>query len=325
MSTDARGLDSLAADLAPAVLEQVVAESRRRAAAILTDRLTDAIVEQALAGTEFVRTGVSARAPGREAPEEAPDRTPAGWYLYAIATTAAAAVAGRPGVEGAPVEILPAGELCAVVSPVPAGGRWGVDGRGEVDLESLAPRAEAHESVVEAALESGPVLPMRFGTMVSSREGLADVLASSTGELRERLEFLRGKREWGLRVERDPAGPVPLAGAAGGRDYLTRRRAERDEEAKRAEELAEAAEGIHARLADLAAGSVVHPAGGRGDGRSTVLKASYLVGEEDAAAFRRAAEAALVGAPAGLGLTGELTGPWPAYHFADVRLEGTAA
>jgi hypothetical protein len=197
-----------------------------------------------------------------------------------------------------------------------------------------------HEWILEQVLERGPVLPLRFGVLYPDADCVRAVLRDQAGSLSSELRRLEGHSEWGLTLE-VPGDPPPAADAAPGgqvtarspdaaatrgRDYLSQRRAERDRARARSDEAAAAAAAVHEALLGVAVDSVLQRPGPHGQpSRGGVLRASYLVpaGVEDV--FRRLAEEQLRAAPAGLGLSGELTGPWPAYHFCASALEGMPA
>lgn len=75
---------------------------------------------------------------------------------------------------------------------------------GQVDGEPVRLRREAltaHTDVLQRALEYGPVLPLRFGTMVPDADALKrDLLTARNDEMRARLDSLAGKAEFRLRV-----------------------------------------------------------------------------------------------------------------------------
>lgn len=351
MTGSPRDLRRVAAALAGDLRDEVVAESRRRAASILVEALTEALVEETLpllAGSPESTGSPESRSDATDptavpAPTGQPDgdaeattgaegpdaALPAGWYVYAV--TAEAVGRDLPsirGVDGVEVRTVFDSGLAAVVGPVVSGSRWGVDARGQADLEALAPKATAHEAVVEAVMERGTVLPMRFGVMFPSLEEISRFLAGRAGEFLERLEALAGRHEWGITVTSSPANAaVPMSGRTGegGRDYLSRRREERDEASRRTDELTGVAAALHDVLLSLADDGVIQPGRLGADGSVPVLRASYLVADADRETFRRAAEDGLAAAPPDLGLAGELTGPWPPYHFASPHVDEVPA
>lgn len=76
-------------------------------------------------------------------------------------------------------------ELAALVSETPDEG-----------LRLRRENVMAHSEVLQAAFEHGPVLPLRFGTVLPNRDAVvAQLLAPRTEALRARLEALEGKAE----------------------------------------------------------------------------------------------------------------------------------
>ena len=233
-----------------------------------------------------------------------------GFYLYGIVE------AGRPfpsdlvGLGGRPVSLILYKNLAAVVSP-------SFFQPYPVDQE----HAFLHEGVVEKVMAFGPILPMRFNTLLSEREHILFLLREHYDTFTAQLHRFQGKVEMGLKVLWDPE-PVKKEfqistrgirflgkeAQGPGRGYLLKRlEAHRIAEAVR--ERGEALIGrIQAAFAPLAVGSVVR----RFPTERLLLDASYLVKEEDQEAFR-----------AGLGSLGVempelsflLTGPWPPYSF----------
>jgi Gas vesicle synthesis protein GvpL/GvpF len=185
----------------------------------------------------------------------------------------------------------------------------------------VAEKVRAHEQVLERAAREAPVLPLRFGTIYRSLDGLRELLTRDRGQLASTLEELRGKQEWGVTsvIDRERLGQAvhatdpratQLAEAAEGKPtgtaYLGRKRLERHVGA-RADELAtRLSAAAHERFA-----AVAHRAVREG---STQLKGAYLVEESRDDEFRRVLEE--VGREyEPFGIRFELTGPWPPYSF----------
>jgi hypothetical protein len=164
----------------------------------------------------------------------------------------------------------------------------------------------AHERVLEAIMDQGPVLPVRFGTQIASDEDLVDALSERQESLLRTLERVRGRVELGVRVlsERED---LPRHRATSGRDYLLSRVAAH----RRAEE---AARELHDPLSELA---VVARTSER-PSPPAVMVGSYLVEEPEVEDFRRCAEE-LGRRHADLRVV--VTGPWPPYSFAGEELE----
>ena len=210
-------------------------------------------------------------------------------YLYAIGEREARV--DEPGFDERPVEAVRHGRLSAYVSrDVTA------------DVAPTPANLLRHDGVVAAAMRSGAVLPMRFGTLVRYEDDLHAVLDEREEALARRLERVRGRVELGARAlwrrDREPA-----AAADSGREFLQAK-------LRRREAAREAAQALHRPLAELAADAscTLLP---RDD---TAFSAAYLVDrtrapelEDRAAALRTASEdVELV-----------VSGPWPPYSFSE--------
>jgi hypothetical protein len=137
------------------------------------------------------------------------------------------------------------------------------------------------------------------------------------------LSRLSGTAEWGVKAylgarDEAPAEPVAAGSPASGTEYLDRMRDKRDAVGAARRAIDASVEEIHSRLSDQALDAVFCPAQDprlTGEEREMVLNAAYLVPTAHTEEFR-----ALVGTlgrrHAHEGLALELTGPWPAYHFA---------
>jgi hypothetical protein len=161
-----------------------------------------------------------------------------------------------------------------------------------------------HERVVEALLEEGTILPMRFGSWVRDCEALLEMLAERRDEFESALDRVRGAVEIGVRalMRGEPSELVPaLAGAdRPGTAYMLARL----NHEKRSEAIAAH---VHKPLAALSRASTA-----RRTSLSGSVNTAYLVDREDVDPFRTAVEklddtvedATIV-----------CTGPWPPYSF----------
>ncbi|WP_037408861.1 GvpL/GvpF family gas vesicle protein [Candidatus Solirubrobacter pratensis] len=227
--------------------------------------------------------------------------------LWAYGVVPGPAAPPARGVAGRPVTPIAHGKLAVLASAAPFSA-------GELqqrleDMETLASLARAHDAVLEAAFDRGDVVPFRMGTLYETPQAIRDMLAAETDRFAAVLTRLHDKAEWGVKAFLAPPRSEPSPSS--GTEYLARRRAQRDQ----TEESSEAAADVHARLAEYAAGAVLSRLQDRGvSGRDTemVLNGSYLVPRAEAADFAALVEAL---GREHQGLTLELTGPWPPYHF----------
>jgi hypothetical protein len=145
--------------------------------------------------------------------------------------------------------------------------------------------------------------------------------------LADTIARLSGTAEWGVKafLGAGSEAPAPAAAAAAqggapssGMDYLARKRDQRDA-ADAARQTADATvDAIHRRLSELALDAVLSPPHDpRLTGRvhEMLLNAAYLVPSARTDEFQSLVRG-LTRRHAPDGLELELTGPWPAYHFA---------
>jgi hypothetical protein len=247
-------------------------------------------------------------------------------YVYCVVPAGAAVdVEGLEGVApGRPIEIIRHADLGAVSSWVPLA-QFGAEPlrRNLNDLDWLARTARAHQAVLERALATGPIVPLRLCTVFAGDEQVRAMLEREQETLADALARLRGREEWGVKLIADlakvrPAEPEP----ASGRAYLERRSRERREQDDLRRLVTHAAEEVHARLSERAtAATLLRPQSRELSGRhgDMVLNGAYLVERARVDEFRAAA-AEVAERQRELGLALELTGPWPPYNFvAGVR------
>ena len=171
-----------------------------------------------------------------------------------------------------------------------------------------------HERVLEALLEAGPVLPVRFGVHFADRQALRAELQPRVPELARVLTEVRDRVEVSVRLlARDdapePADEVDAVGGPGARYLLERLGTRREAERK--------LDAVRTRLAPLAVAerSRLLPRPG------TPATAAFLVERHLLDRFRREAcelerelnDVALI-----------CTGPWPPYNFVDEPIGATA-
>ncbi|MER5701183.1 GvpL/GvpF family gas vesicle protein [Micromonospora sp. NPDC002296] len=255
------------------------------------------------------------------------DPGPAGYWLHGVAREAdPATLAAVTGMDGGPLRAVPAAGLVAVVSTAPPA-EYGEEAlrRNLEDLTWLERAARAHHEVVAALSRAGAVVPTRLATVYRDERGVARLLAERRAELAATLDRLTGRAEWGVKGYAVPGATARAAAGGGatpegaGAAYLRRRRSEltaRDEGQRAA---AEAAAAVHDALAGYAVAARRHaPQDRRLSGAPTamVLNGAYLVDVPTLGGFTGLV-AALAGRHPEVRL--ELTGPWPAYSFAEDR------
>jgi len=351
--------DDLVAALAPRVLQEAMEQAVAQARDELADRMARAIVDRTVHARSEDRSGDRAEGVDAHRPSSRPDAhepvevatepgpSPAeptaprppyadgddaphgadatALYAFAIIPARPVDLAGVSGIDGeARLHIVQHRDLGLVVSSMHLSL---MDDVSEDDLSehgALATLARRHDEVVRSVFEHGPVLPLRFGTVVADEDGARRLLEEQETSARRRLAHVGTHREWGVRLSRDDSAEEQQeqhASAATrrremtGTSYLASRR-EALQQSQRAEEQTAA---MTARAEDALGEHAVDVARrGGGPGSALLTDLAYLVPVTSEDSFLAAAER-LSGEVAREGLLLEVTGPWPPYSFASLH------
>lgn len=239
-------------------------------------------------------------------------------YVYCVIRANGASSFGAIGIGDPPkeVRIIKSGDLAAVVSDAPC----------EV-LKPTRQNVLAHERVNDRVMLQRTVVPMSFGNVFKTREGVAALLRSARAPLTEVLERMEGKIELGLKVLWDPE--VEKRECAERDQELRRIRAEilsskgstyssRIEYGRTMESLLQArAQALSREILEALKETSIASKVNVPLAETMILNAAFLISKKRKPAFDRRLHA--------LGerresLTFRLTGPWPPYNFVSVRL-----
>ncbi len=247
-------------------------------------------------------------------------------YLYAVTWADSSPDGLGPGVDPRfAVEMVPCGPLAAAAS------RVGLDEfdvaklqQGTADLPWLSQVAVRHNEIIAALARRLAVLPMRLGTIFQSRSSLIARLKPYETGVTEFLRGLGNRQEWAVKLylERDasPAKIEPVPGQAtprGGAEYLVAK-GMRLQRRRQAEARArQSAATVEDRLKDMAdswrrLSPLPHALTNRRE--TMVWNGAFLLPRAKIGPFQAACEQ-LRGELTPGGLSVELTGPWPPYHF----------
>ena len=242
--------------------------------------------------------------------------TTGGRYLYCV-TEAPGESLGSIGIDGKEVTGVVYHDVTAVVSTIPFR-----------EIEANLGNIMAHQKVVEACNSRATTLPVRFGVIFKSEEGVKEMLAKSYADYHTKLLKLRNKEEFGAKVILDDAGlkkvkaevemesddvkklKKAVSKAGKGTAYMLNIRMEealRNETAKRIEEMSQ---GVHRELARAALESSLLKA----EHEQIVLNAAYLVDRSREDEFQAGA-GKVKRKYEQEGLTIHLSGPWAPYSF----------
>jgi hypothetical protein len=259
-------------------------------------------------------------------------------YVYCLVRSAR-----PPSLRGVPSGLPGGGEVRVIDAAIPAAAGRAREGRqwlivssvpqrlyGEAALEKgiqqlewVAPRAVAHEAVVEHFLSADAVLPMQLFTLFMDDARALQHVQVDQRRIRRILDRVAGKVEWGLRLTWDPRAGLDDSdprgtkgkGRASGADYLARKRDLLDVTRARQKRARAAATRMYKSVSREALDATRRTATEQAaPGSRLLLDAAFLVPARREAAFRVAVRRHAK-ALAGTGLDLSLTGPWPAYNF----------
>jgi len=128
-----------------------------------------------------------------------------GRYLYCVAEGNDAISLGKIGIEGNEVYTVPYKDLCAVVHNCPA------EPYKSEDEETVKKWVMTHQKAIDVTWERvGTVLPLGFDTIVKGGDGIdpdeniKKWIEDDYDNLRQRIEKVRDKAEYGVQVCWDP-------------------------------------------------------------------------------------------------------------------------
>jgi len=251
-------------------------------------------------------------------------------YVYAI-SRAGHPMPGRiEAIDGSDrLDVVISGDLAAFVTPVDDVdfSQGVIDARAK-DVEWLGSIGYRHQSVMNAVMHGGTIIPLRAFTLFASEENLRRHLESERARLVTLLDRLDGKQEWTMRIEFDPqlwsealvrrvdslrTLSDEMAGAAAGKAFLLRKKL--DDEKKRASREAEQqvlSEVERAVVEKLACDTVAET---RQQRSGAFPQINVLLDRDEESRLEELREA-LARRYAEEGVTLALTGPWPPYTFA---------
>jgi hypothetical protein len=226
------------------------------------------------------------------------------------------------GIGGAGVALLDAGPVAGVFSILPDSS-YGASAWADhaEDAAWLTKVATEHHRVLADLVRDTDVLPLRLPAMYRDEAHLHDVLSAEAALFRAALDTLHDHLEWSVHLY---LVGEPEAAAAerptSGRDYLRQRTevvAQRQLARVRRERVVGDA---YASLADLSRQSVANPpqdSALSGRQEPMLLNSAHLVCRKHERLFFTAVEE-IAARLAPLGITVEVTGPWPPYNFVEL-------
>jgi hypothetical protein len=255
-----------------------------------------------------------------------------GLYLYCLARLSRLPPLALQGLDGvSPLEVESWGDVAAVWSPVALEEFCGAEAAARFqDLVWVGPRVVRQQEVVAAIMAFSPVLPVRFGTIFSSRERLAAALRRHHEAAAAFLQEMTGQEEWAVKGMLDQAGAQEkwwalklgreaqaLEALSPGKRYFQEKRLREQSDRELTEWLKHTARELARKLKDQAVAFrerrlISRQATGRD--QEMVWNWAFLVPQAKVSAFKAEIQAANTEHQE-RGLALECTGPWPPYSF----------
>ena len=242
-------------------------------------------------------------------------------YVYGVVRAGGESAPQERGINDEPVILVRADGLAALASDVP--GEYLEAGRDEL---------LTHSRVLERALESGTVLPMRFGVVMPDEESVrGELLNPHREKLEAQLDEMDGKVEInikGIYEEAAILGEVlaenreaselreSIRGKPEDATYYERIRlgelVSQGLELKRAEDERAIVDQLLAHAVAVEVGAAVH--------ERMAVNASFLVERDGLSAFDRAVDS--LGEEQAGRIRLRYTGPLPPHSFVELTMEG---
>jgi hypothetical protein len=251
--------------------------------------------------------------------EAGPDE--GGRYVYGIVQTKEHLNFGRIGIGGAGELVYTVNyvDIAAVVSKTPV-----------AIFDPTRENALAHEHVIETVMKNYTIIPMSFGTVFRTDNDIREVLKSIYASLKDVLNQMAGKLEFGLKVNWD-------------RDQIIEELKQQDEEIRRFHHeiirkqlqstyfarmqlgrmidkaLAERATQYVREIYEALRGVCVASRDNQPIGDKMIMNAAFLVDRNRETEFDSVVNK--IAKKYGKRLKFKYTGPWPPYNFVNIRLK----
>ena len=255
-----------------------------------------------------------------------------GIYLFCLIPALPLRSIAGTGIDGEHLLFVKdVGDVAAVLSEVDLDDFSGPVAKERMeDLAWVAPRALRHEEVVMGAMEHGPVLPVRFGTVFSSLTAVAEPLRQRQDVLEKYFQDTAGKQEWSLKVyvnlprararmtaDRMAAEKEQLAGLSPGKRYFLEQKIKGTVDKEVAAWLKEMEHDILIIAREASMGFSECRLQSRevtGREEEMFFHGALLMPERSVAALEGVMDAWNTSHES-QGLQIEISGPWPPYHF----------
>jgi hypothetical protein len=259
---------------------------------------------------------------GEQSVEDRPvSKVDEGKYVYCIIEGDSSLSFGQIGIggRGDTVYTIHHGSLAAVVSDTPM-----------VVYDPTRENALTHEHVIEAVMNEYTVIPMSFGTVFRTEEDVIEFLKDTADALHDVLDKMKGKIEFGLKVNWDPESVLKEVEVENeeirrlkeeiqanrlASTYFARMQLGRLVEQALGEKSESYVREVYDHLRDCATASRHN----KPIGDKMILNAAFLVERELSEQFDVKVQEIAQRYEGRLRFV--YTGPWPPYNFVNIRLK----
>ncbi len=241
-----------------------------------------------------------------------------GKYVYCIMDGGGISQSfGKIGLENSEVYTIHHRDISAVVSKI-------TFKEMQPDVDSII----THQKVVENSRSIGTTLPVRFGIMFKTDDGVKQLLVKSYNDFRSKMNKLHGKEEFGIKVIIEKEGmekiknlvatnskevkkmKKEISKSGDGEAYFLKMRMDESLKNETLRKIDEITGVIHKELADIAIDSAVL----KSDLQEIVLNTAYLIDKNEITKFIDGVEKIKTQSKK-QGLVIHHSGPWAPYSF----------
>lgn len=241
-----------------------------------------------------------------------------GKYVYCIMDGGGQSQSfGKIGLENSEVYTIFHKDISAVVS--------------KITFKEMSPDVDSiitHQKVVENSRSLGTTLPVRFGIMFKTDEGVKQLLVKSYKDFRSKMNKLHGKEEFGIKVIIEKEGMEKIRGtvtqnssevkkmkkeiskSGEGASYFIKMRMDESIKNETLRKIDEMTSQIHNELSSIVVDSAIL----KSDLQEIVLNTAYLIDKNDITKFNESIEKIKTQFKKH-GLIVHQSGPWAPYSF----------
>src|SRR5690242_13123628 len=241
-----------------------------------------------------------------------------GRYVYCIMNGGGKSQSfGKIGLENNEVYTIHHKDISAVVSKI-------TFKEMQPDVDSII----THQKVVENSRNIGTTLPVRFGIMFKTDEGVKQLLVKSYDDFKSKMSKLHGKEEFGIKVVLEKPGmekiksivmsssqeakkiKKEISKAGEGESYFLKMRMDESIKIETLKKIDEITSEIHRELSSIVSDSTVL----KSDLQEIVLNTAYLIDKNKITKFIESVEKIKIQYKKH-GLIIHQSGPWAPYSF----------